>query len=77
MNSIADSTIPNGVSPYLLIMRSDNEPWFGYYWGPTAVLGKYKMTKVDIGPVDPKQHKINQNTPTADAGERVVALRRA
>ena len=39
---------------------ADNEPWFGYYWGPTAVLGKYKMTKVDIGPVDPKQHKINQ-----------------
>ncbi len=39
---------------------ADNEPWFGYYWWPTAVLGKYKMTKVDIGPVDPKQHKINQ-----------------
>lgn len=25
------------------------EPWFGYYWAPTAVLGKYKMTKVDFG----------------------------
>jgi glycine betaine/proline transport system substrate-binding protein len=25
------------------------KPWFGYYWAPTAVLGKYKMVKVDIG----------------------------
>jgi len=23
--------------------------WFGYYWGPTAILGKYDMTKVDEG----------------------------
>ena len=31
----------------------------------TAVLGKYKMTKVDIGAVDPAQHSVNQQ---ADAG---------
>ncbi len=31
---------------------ADDAPWFGYYWGPTAVLGKYEMTKVDIGDVD-------------------------
>ena len=23
-------------------------PWFGYYWSPTAVLGKYRMTLVDF-----------------------------
>ena len=23
--------------------------WFGYYWGPTAILGKYEMTKLDEG----------------------------
>lgn len=40
---------------------ADNEPWFGYYWGPTAVLGKYEMTRVDIGDVDPVQHAINQS----------------
>lgn len=28
------------------------EPWFGYYWGPTAILGKYPMVFVDRGPVD-------------------------
>ena len=39
----------------------NNEPWFGYYWGPTAVLGKHEMTRVDIGDVDPVQHAINQS----------------
>ena len=24
-------------------------PWFGYYWSPTAILGKYEMVKVDFG----------------------------
>jgi glycine betaine/proline transport system substrate-binding protein len=23
--------------------------WMGYYWGPTAILGKYDMTKLDEG----------------------------
>ncbi len=31
------------------------QPWFGYYWAPTGVLGKYKMVKVDFGVTD-KQH---------------------
>ncbi|WP_375748449.1 ABC transporter substrate-binding protein [Vibrio sp. HN007] len=25
------------------------KPWFGYYWSPTPVLGKYEMVKVDFG----------------------------
>lgn len=25
------------------------EAWLGYYWAPTAILGKYKMVKVDFG----------------------------
>ena len=40
---------------------ADNEPWFGYYWGPTAALGKYKMTKLHSSYVDPDQHSIKQN----------------
>ncbi len=24
-------------------------PWFGYYWAPTSLLGKYEMVKVDFG----------------------------
>lgn len=30
-----------------------DEPWFGYYWGPTAPLGKYDMTRVRLGAHDP------------------------
>ncbi|MDK9739055.1 ABC transporter substrate-binding protein [Vibrio sp. D404a] len=26
-----------------------NKAWFGYYWSPTPVLGKYDMVKVDFG----------------------------
>ncbi len=29
---------------------TDGEPWFGYYWAPTALLGKYEMVDVDLGP---------------------------
>ena len=25
------------------------ENWFGYYWAPTAILGKYPMVKLDFG----------------------------
>lgn len=25
------------------------KPWFGYYWSPTPVLGKYEMVQVDFG----------------------------
>ena len=50
---------------------ADNEPWFGYYWGPTAVLGKYKMTKVDIGSVNAEQHAINQK---ADADPATLGV---
>ena len=47
---------------------ADKKPWFGYYWGPTAVLGKYPMVKVKIGEIDEAVHKGNQNKDTADAG---------
>ncbi len=35
------------------------QPWFGYYWAPTAVLGKYKMVKVDFGSGVDEQHYID------------------
>ena len=25
------------------------ENWFGYYWSPTSMIGKYKMHKLDFG----------------------------
>ena len=37
----------------------DKAPWFGYYWAPTAVLGKYPMTAVNVGPHDADAHTCN------------------
>jgi glycine betaine/proline transport system substrate-binding protein len=38
-----------GLSGSIAKAFAREEGWFGYYWAPTAVLGKYKMTKVDFG----------------------------
>ncbi|WP_425044290.1 ABC transporter substrate-binding protein [Primorskyibacter sp. S87] len=46
----------------------NKEPWFGYYWGPTAVLGKYEMTKVEIGSIDTDVHAMNSNKDNANPG---------
>lgn len=35
------------------------EAWFGYYWAPTAVLGKYEMVKVDFGSGVDEEHFKN------------------
>lgn len=45
---------------------SDKKPWFGYYWAPTAVLGKYPMVKIDMGPYDAAIHKCNQEPDCAN-----------
>ena len=37
----------------------NREPWFGYYWEPTALMGRYDMTPVDFGPVDLEAHEAN------------------
>ncbi|NSY40906.1 ABC transporter substrate-binding protein [Leisingera sp. ANG59] len=39
----------------------DKAPWFGYYWAPTSVLGKYPMVQVDLGPFDQEIHSCNGN----------------
>ena len=35
------------------------EPWFGYYWAPTAILGKYPMVMVEMAAFDPEGHACN------------------
>ncbi|WP_027856270.1 ABC transporter substrate-binding protein [Marinobacterium jannaschii] len=32
------------------------QPWLGYYWAPTAILGKYNMVKVDFGTGVDEEH---------------------
>ncbi len=53
-----------GLSGSIAKAYERKEAWFGYYWAPTSVLGKYKMVKVDFGSgTDVKQYKecITQN----------------
>lgn len=38
-----------GLSGSIAKAYERKEAWFGYYWAPTALLGKYKMVKVDFG----------------------------
>lgn len=33
----------------------DKKPWFGYYWAPTAIIGRYNLVKVDMGPVNEEE----------------------
>jgi glycine betaine/proline transport system substrate-binding protein len=35
------------------------EPWFGYYWAPTPVLGKYPMVQVELGEFNAAGHACN------------------
>ena len=47
-----------GLSGSIAKAYERKEAWFGYYWAPTAVLGKYNMVKVDFGTgVDEKHFK--------------------
>lgn len=48
---------------------NDEEPWFGYYWAPTSILGRYPMVAVDIGPHVEDVHSCNTTTDCADPGQ--------
>ena len=42
------------------------EPWFGYYWEPTELMGRYDMVPVDFGPPDMAIHIANTNLNNPD-----------
>ena len=44
---------------------TSKEPWFGYYWSPSLVLGKYPMVQVDLGPHDASKQACNSDTDCA------------
>jgi glycine betaine/proline transport system substrate-binding protein len=35
------------------------EPWFGYYWAPTSVLGKYPLVQIEMPAYDADAHICN------------------
>lgn len=45
---------------------TDEEPWFGYYWGPTVPMGKYDMTQVELGEYNEEAFAELQNQDTSD-----------
>ena len=53
-----------GLSGAIAKAYERKQGWFGYYWAPTAILGKYKMVKVDFGSGIDKQEFL---TCTSDA----------
>lgn len=47
----------------------NKEPFFGYMYGPTAVLGRYNMVAVDMGPHDAETHACNQTVDCKTPGK--------
>lgn len=47
-----------GLSGAIAKAYERQEPWFGYYWAPTSVLGKYEMVKVDFGAGVNEEHHL-------------------
>lgn len=45
---------------------ANKEPWIGYYWAPTAILGKYPMVKVDMGGFIDEIHTCNSKVDCAN-----------
>lgn len=48
---------------------ADKKPWFGYYWAPTALLGKYEMVAVDLGPFKADVHMCNRTPDCTTPGK--------
>ncbi len=53
------------------------KPWLGYYWGPTAILGKYEMVMVDFGSGIDEKHYINCILKTDCKDPKVTMIPRA
>ena len=44
---------------------ANKDPWLGYYWAPTSILGKYPMQMVDLGEFDADAHTCNTKSDCA------------
>ena len=47
---------------------ADQAPWFGYYWAPTAVLGKYPMVRVEVPAYNADSHACNGDVDCSNPG---------
>lgn len=46
------------------------EAWFGYYYDFRAILGKYNMAQVDVGPTIPEVHKYTSDKTCTDTSTK-------
>ncbi len=44
----------------IALAYAQKKPWLGYYWAPTAIMGRYPMVPVKLNATDPKGHACNQ-----------------
>jgi glycine betaine/proline transport system substrate-binding protein len=59
---IIDPGSSAGLSGSIAKAYEREQAWFGYYWAPTAVLGKYDMVKVDFGSGVNEEEFVNCTT---------------
>lgn len=56
--TLVDSGSAAGLDGSIAKANEHRQGWVGYYWAPTALLGKYEMVKLDAGvPLDPTEWK--------------------
>ena len=53
---------------------NSQEPWFGYYWAPTSVLGKYEMVSVDMGDFKKDAHVCIQDKECSNPQKTALAI---
>jgi glycine betaine/proline transport system substrate-binding protein len=46
---LVDPGTQTALSASLAAANERHQGWFGYYWGPSSLLGKYKMTRLTFG----------------------------
>ncbi len=56
---IIDPGSAAGLSGSIARAYEREKGWLGYYWAPTAILGKYDMVKVDFGSGIDEQHYLD------------------
>jgi glycine betaine/proline transport system substrate-binding protein len=56
--TLVDSGSAAGLDASIAKAYERKEGWLGFYWGPTAILGKYEMVRLDFGyPLDDAEWK--------------------
>lgn len=56
--TLVDTGSAAGLDGSIAKAYEHKQPWVGYYWSPTALLGKYAMVKLEPGvPADPAEWK--------------------